>query len=172
MPYHVKPVHGESRVMELSHIHDALKSGAITEQWLVRDERQDFWYSVGKLVGTVTSQPLTLFCPRCQSPIRARRIDIGLPAACPKCGTQIVVPDPDAIARRQRDEHLLIAVRQRAVFSGLALAGGSAVTLFSYCFRAQQGGWILWWGPMAFGLGTFLVCFPQYLQLKRKLRRK
>jgi hypothetical protein len=52
----VKPVNGEARRMDLAEIHDALKRKTIAENWLVRDERQDFWYSVGKLVGTTARQ--------------------------------------------------------------------------------------------------------------------
>ena len=172
MAFNVKPVNGEERRMELAHIREALKNGIIAENWLVRDERQDFWYSIGKLVGKVKSQPISLFCPRCRAPIPARHIDVGLPVACGKCGTQVIVPDPLDAERRLRDEHLLVEVRKRAVFSGIALAAGLLVTILTYGFPDPETGiWLLWWGPLAFGLGTFIVCFPQYLELKRKLKK-
>src|SRR5262245_20802121 len=107
MAYFVKPVNGAEQRMELGHIREALKNGLIADNWLVRDERQDFWYSIGKLMGTTASQAVTLFCPRCQTPIPARKIDIGLPAACTKCGMEVIVPDPLAVEQRQRDRHLL-----------------------------------------------------------------
>ena len=47
MAFLVKPVNGEPQRMELVQIHAALKNGIIAENWLVRDERQDFWYSWG-----------------------------------------------------------------------------------------------------------------------------
>jgi hypothetical protein len=69
----VKPVDGETQRMELVQIDEALKNGIIAENWLVRDERQDFWYSVGKVVGKVTSQTVEFFCRKCLGPIRMRR---------------------------------------------------------------------------------------------------
>ncbi len=170
MAFIVKPVNGEPRVMELATIREALKNGVIADNWLVRDERQDFWYSVGKLVGKIGSQPITMFCPQCRTPIAARRIDIGLPAACGKCGTQVVVPDPDEIERRQRDERRLGELRQRTVFSGVVFAAGAVVTVLTFIFSTSQGFWILWWGPLAFGGGTFVACLPEYLGLRRRLR--
>ena len=172
MAFLLKPLNGETRRMELSEIHDALKRGSITEQWMVRDERQDFWYSVAKLVGKVGSQPVMLFCPNCRTPIQARRIDIGLPATCPQCATAVIVPDPEAYALRQRDEHRLVAAKQKAIFSGIAFAGGLTFTVCSFLTRSQYGGWILWWGPLAFGAGTFIVCFPEYLELRKKLKKR
>ncbi|MEI7776396.1 MAG: hypothetical protein WCK17_16655 [Verrucomicrobiota bacterium] len=171
MAFLVKPVFGEAQRMEMAHIQEALKNGIIAENWLVRDERQDFWYSVGKLVGKVTSQPVTLFCPHCQTPTKARRIDIGLPVACSKCAHEVIVPDPDVAEERQRDEIRFDEVRQKAIFGGVALAVGVLVTLFTYFYSDRNGFWILWWGPLAIGGGTFAGCFPQYLELKRKLRK-
>ncbi|HEV7403656.1 MAG TPA: hypothetical protein VGO11_12040 [Chthoniobacteraceae bacterium] len=170
MPFRVKPVRGEEQTMELAQIHQALRSGAITEQWVVRDERQDFWYAVGKLIGKVGSNPIALFCPRCQSPITARHIDIGLPVACPKCRTEVVVTDPEALKRRVRDQGRLVDLRNRAILSGLALAGGLLISVGSHLLGKQGEGWILPWGLLAFGIGTFSVCLPQYLSLRRTLR--
>ena len=156
--------------MELAQIHQALRSGEISEQWLVRDERQDFWYAVGKLIGKVESNPIALRCPRCQSPIPARRIDIGLPVPCPRCLTPVVVTDPEALKRRVRDQGRLVELRKRAILSGLALAAGLAITIGSYAASKGGGAIILPWGLLAFGIGTFAVCLPQYLALKRALR--
>ena len=172
MAFLVKPVNGDARRMELTEIHDALKQKAIAENWLVRDERQDFWYSVGKLVGTTASQPVTLFCPQCAKPIAARKIDIGLPATCQNCNTTVIVPDPLAAEQRQRNEHLFLEVRRNMIFGVIALSAGAFVTLGSYFTRERSSGtWVLWWGPLAIGLGLFVGTFPRYLELKRKLKR-
>jgi hypothetical protein len=157
--------------MELAQIHQALRSGEISEQWLVRDERQDFWYAVGKLIGKVDSNPIALSCPRCQSPIAARRIDIGLPVACPRCLTPVVVTDPEALKRRVRDQGRLLELRKRTILSGLALAGGLAIAIGSHVASKGGGAMILPWGLLAFVIGTFAVCLPQYLALKRALRK-
>lgn len=171
MAYFVKPVNGEEKKMELAEIHEALKGGALTEQWLVRDERQDFWYSVGKLVGKVSSNPIEQLCPKCQARIAARRIDIGLPASCPKCETQVVIIDPDAVQRRLRDRAILASLKQRAILGASALALGLVISVGSFVFAKPGEIWFFWWGPFAFGLGTFAICFPQYLDLKRKLQQ-
>jgi Zn finger protein HypA/HybF involved in hydrogenase expression len=169
MAFRLKPVLGEEQTMELAQIHQALRSGTITEQWLVREERQDFWYSVAKLIGKVESNPIALVCPRCQSPITARRIDIGLPVACPRCGAEAIVIDPEALKRRVRDRGRLVDLRKRTILSGLALVGGLTVTIGSHVASEGGGGMILPWGLLAFGIGTFSVCLPQYLALKRAL---
>jgi DNA-directed RNA polymerase subunit RPC12/RpoP len=174
MAFLVKKALGEARKMERVEIQEALKNRVIEENWLVRDERQDFWYSVGKLVGKVSSQPVNFACETCRRTLTARRIDIGLPVVCTHCGAQVMVTDPLLIERRERDEQILINLKNRAVISGLALAAGLLVTVSSFIFRADSGVWIVWWvvwwGPLAFGLGTFAVGFPQYLSLKRRLR--
>ena len=170
MAFLVKKAFGEERRMERVEIQEALKNAVIQENWLVRDERQDFWYSVGKLVGKVSSQPVQFVCQTCNKTLTARRIDIGLPVVCAHCGSQVSVTDPLLFERRRRDMRILIILKKRAVISGLALAAGFFVTLLSFVLRNKSGGWILWWGPLAFGLGTFGVCFPQYLSLKRRLR--
>ena len=170
MAFLVKKAFGEGRKMERVEIQEALKSGVIQENWLVRDEQQDFWYSVGKLVGKVSSQPVNFACKTCRRTLTARRIDIGLSVVCAHCGAQVTVTDPLLIERRERDGRILNNVKNRAIISGLALAAGLLVTVSSFIFRADSGVWIVWWGPLAFGLGTFAVCFPQYLSLKRRLR--
>ncbi len=170
MAFFVKKAFGEARKMERVEIQQALKNGIIEENWLVRDERQDFWYSVGKLVGKVSSQPVTFPCPACKRTLTARRIDIGLPVVCAHCGSQVTVTDPLQIDRRERDEVILSDLKKRAIVSGLVLAAGFLVTVLSFVFRGESGVWIVWWGPLAFGIGTFAVCFPQYLALKRRLR--
>jgi len=157
--------------MELVEIHEALKNGSVTEQWLVRDERQDFWYSVGKLVGKVGSNPIEMACPKCRAPIAARRIDIGLPVACRECKTEVVVVDPDAVQRRHRDVELLAQAQTRAILGAIALGVGTLVTVGSYASARPGEAWFFWWGPMALGLGTFIACFPQYLSLKAKLQK-
>jgi hypothetical protein len=169
MAFRLKPVRGEEQTMELGQIHQALRSGQITEQWLVRDERQVDWYSVGKLIGKIGSNPIALVCPRCQSPVTARRIDIGLPVACPRCAAEVMVTDPEALKRRARDQALLVEWRKRAILSGLALAAGVIVVVGSY-LGGERKAVVLPWGLLAFGLGTFAVSLPQYLSLKRALR--
>ena len=170
MAFFVKKAFVEARRMERAEIQEALKNGTVQESWLVRDERQDFWYSVGKLVGKVSSQPVTFPCLTCKKTLTAHRIDIGLPVVCAHCGSHVTVTDPLSIERRQRDELILNDLKKRAIVSGLVLAAGVLVTLLSFVFRGESGVWILWWGPLVFGIGTFAVCFPQYLALKRKLR--
>lgn len=172
MAFLVKKAFGEERKMERVEISEALKNSIIQENWLIRDERQDFWYSVGKFVGKIKSQPVTFVCQTCKRALTARRIDIGLPVVCAHCGSQVTVTDPLLNERRERDEQILINLKNRAVISGLALAAGLLVTVSSFIFRADSGVWIVWWGPLAFGLGTFAVCFPQYLSLKHKLRNE
>ncbi len=157
--------------MELYQIHQALRSGEISEQWLVRDERQDFWYAVGKLTGKVESNPIGLLCARCQSPIPARRIDIGLPVTCSRCLTQVVVTDPEALKRRVRDQGRLLELRKRTILSGLALAAGLTITIGSHLASKGGGAIILPWGLLAFGIGTFVICLPQYLALRRALQK-
>ncbi|MEO6788369.1 MAG: hypothetical protein ABI318_19775 [Chthoniobacteraceae bacterium] len=171
MAFLVKKAFGEERKMERVQLIEALKNGIIAEDWLVRDERQDFWYSIGKLVGKVSSQPVAFVCQTCKRTLTARRIDIGLPVVCAHCGSKVTVTDPLADDRRERDEFILSDLKRRAVLSGLALAFGILVILVSFIFREKNGVWIFLWGPLAFGFGTFVVCFPQYLSLKRKLRR-
>ena len=170
MSFLVKKAFGEARKMERVEIIEAFKNGVIAENWLVRDERQDFWYSVGKLVGKMPSQPVAFVCQTCRKTLTARRIDIGLPVVCANCGSQVTVTDPLAIERRQRDVLILTSLKKRAVISGLALLAGLLVTGLSFVYHKEDGGWVLWWGPLVFGSGTFVVCFPQYLSLKRKLR--
>ena len=171
MAFFVKKAFGEARKMESTELYEALRIGAIQENWLVRDERQDFWYSVGKLVGKVSSQPVTFPCATCKRTLTARRIEIGLPVVCAHCGSPATVTDPLLAERRQRDELILKDLKKRATISGFVLAAGVLVTLLSFVFRGESGVWILWWGGLAFGLGTFAVCFPQYLSLKRRLRK-
>ena len=171
MAFLVKKAFGEERKMERVEIQEALKNGIIQENWLVRDERQETWYSVGKLVGKVSSQPVSFVCQTCRKTLSARRIDIGLPVICAHCGSQVTVTDPLLIERRERDGQILSNLKTKAIISGLALAVGILLPLLSYIFRDKTGVWVFWWGPFVFGLGTFAVCFPQYLSLKRRLRK-
>jgi DNA-directed RNA polymerase subunit RPC12/RpoP len=171
MAFLVKKAFGEERKMERVEIQEAIKHGVIQENWLVRDERQDFWYSVGKLVGNVSSRPVHIVCQTCKKALTARRIDIGLPVVCAHCGSNVTVTDPLVSDRRERDEYILKDLKRQAVISGLALAFGVLLPVISFIYRDENGVWFVSGWPLAFGLGTFAVCFPRYLLLKRKLHR-
>jgi DNA-directed RNA polymerase subunit RPC12/RpoP len=171
MAFLVKKAFGEERKMERVEVFEAFKNGIIPENWLVRDERQDFWYSVGKLVGKVSTQPVTFDCKRCRRTLTARRIDIGLPVVCARCGSQVTVMDPLVLDRRERDEYILKDLKRQAVISGFALAFGILLPVLSFIDREDNGVWFIWGWVLAYGIGTFAVCFPRYLSLKRKLRR-
>jgi hypothetical protein len=100
-----------------------------------------------------------------------RRIDVGLPMACQKCGVQVVVPDPDAAWDRQRDEDELAQTRLRVIFGAVLVGVGLIATASAALLRVQFGGvWVIWLGPILFGFGLLNPFLPRYLKLRKKLR--
>lgn len=74
---------------------------------MVREERQDFWYCVGELLGESPSKEIQFSCPHCRDTTRAREIDVRLEVRCKNCEKIILVPDTLPQNETAADRHLL-----------------------------------------------------------------
>ena len=83
----------EPRQYDLESIRSDLERKQLAGNALVREERQDFWYSVAELVGESPAKEFEFACPRCQATIQAREIDVGLEIPCPECLEMVLAPD-------------------------------------------------------------------------------
>lgn len=94
MGYLVKAsFNAEPRAYSLESIKDDVAAKALTAGALVRHEKQDFWYSVGELIGESPTADFPFTCPHCQAKTEAREIDVGLEVPCQKCGSMVLAPD-------------------------------------------------------------------------------
>jgi hypothetical protein len=94
MGYLVKAsFNSEPQAYSLEGIKDDVAAGSLTASALVRHEQQDFWYSVGELIGETPATEFQFDCPRCHEMNHAREIDVGLEAPCQKCGVMVKAPD-------------------------------------------------------------------------------
>ena len=94
MGYLVKAsFNAEPRSYALDGIRTDVKAGILPLTAMVREETQDFWYSVGELIGDSPAKEFQFDCPRCHTITHAREIDVGLKVGCQKCSEMILAPD-------------------------------------------------------------------------------
>lgn len=74
---------------------------------MIREERQDFWYSVAELVGETPAREFQFACPNCRAITEAREIDVGLQVPCQKCQALILAPDIKPVKDPGPDRPLL-----------------------------------------------------------------
>jgi|GEM_PF-2837817 len=107
---------------------------------LVRHEKQDFWYSVGELIGEAPAAEFQFTCPGCKETTHAREIDVGLEVPCQKCSAMVLAPDLQPVKDPAPDQHLL----RRGKFLltwGAVLAIGTEI--LALCGHAIIGGLII-----------------------------
>ena len=93
---------------------------------MVREDRQDFWYSVAELVGATPAKEFPFACPHCRATTQAREIDVGLEVSCRECGKRVMAPDVPPKKDPEADLHLLR--RGRLLFiSGAAIFLGTLI---------------------------------------------
>lgn len=97
MGYLVKASYNaEPRSYALAGIQADVGAGLLPLTAMVRDERQDFWYSVGELIGERTSSTHEMRCAQCRLMNTVRAIDVGLLQKCGHCRADFVVFDPES----------------------------------------------------------------------------
>ena len=98
---------------------------------MVREDRQDFWYSVEELIGEKPAAEFSFACPHCSAMTQAREIDVGLEVSCRACGKMVLVPEIQPQKDPEADRHLLrrgklLLIVGAAIFTGtliLSLSG-------------------------------------------------
>ncbi len=130
---------------------------------LVRDERQNFWYTVEELIGEVPPATLKFVCPQCKTLIHGRKIDVGLSVKCGTCGHQALVPDLKAVRTAVLDRHLLKEAHRTMAYGAVLLLGGAGTTAATYLDAASRGGggYVLFWGLIVIGAGLLIKGFGQ-----------
>jgi len=122
MGYLVKAsFNAKPRSYALVGIRTDVKAGLLALTAMVREEKQDFWYSVGELIGGKPTESFKFMCPHCKNLIAARKIDIGLQQKCVGCGKFTAVPDKEELKRA-----VLQAGAPTKKNNGLILYGGFA----------------------------------------------
>lgn len=108
MGYLVKAsFNAEPRAYSLERIQNDVSANLLPATALVRHEKQDFWYSVGELIGETSAAKFQFACPRCQAITQAREIDVGLEMTCQKCGAPVLIPDIQPSKDPSLDQPLL-----------------------------------------------------------------
>jgi hypothetical protein len=131
MGYLVKAsFNAEPRAYSLEDIKTDVAAESLSATALVRHEKQDFWYSVGELIGESPVTEFQFTCPSCKETTSAREIDVGLDIPCQKCGAMDQAPDIRPPTDPAPDQHLL----RRGKFLltwGAALAIGTEILAVS-----------------------------------------
>lgn len=117
----------EPRAYALEGIKTDAAAKLLSATALVRHEKQDFWYSVGELIGEAPAKPYSFACPCCQAMTQAREIDVGLEVSCQACGERVLVPDIQPIKDASSDQPLLRR-------GNLLLFGGLTIIIGAYAF--------------------------------------
>ena len=108
MGYLVKAsFNAEPRAYSLDRIKSDVSAKSLPTTALVRHEQQDFWYSVGELIGETPTTEFQFTCPCCNKTTNAREIDVGLDIPCQKCGAMDQAPDIQPIKDPTPDRPLL-----------------------------------------------------------------
>lgn len=126
----------------LDGIKSAHREKRMTSNAMVREEQQDFWYSVGELMGETSVKEFQFCCPICRAMTKAREIDVGLQTPCQTCGAAVLAPDIKPQADPALDRHLLrrghlLLILGSAIFLGtLALSlSGHGIFVLSRIFE-------------------------------------
>lgn len=131
---------------------------------LVRDERQDFWYSVAELIGEAPTPLLRFVCQHCKGMIQGRKIDTGLEVKCPKCGHPREVPDVAVLRNAVLDTQTLRQANGSLLGGFLFFAIGAGATAASYMDAiSRKGGsqYSIFWGLAILGAGMMITGFSQ-----------
>ncbi|GEP42622.1 hypothetical protein [Brevifollis gellanilyticus] len=91
----------------LDGIQSAYREKRMTSNAMVREEQQDFWYSLGELMGETSAKEFQFCCPTCREMTNAREIDVGLQVPCQNCQTMILAPDIQPVTDPEPDRPLL-----------------------------------------------------------------
>jgi len=127
MGYLVKAsFNAEPRAYSLEGIKTDVAAESLSATALVRHEKQDFWYSVGELIGESPATEFQFTCPSCQAMTQAREIDVGLEVPCQKCGESVNAPDilPPAPLTDPTPDLPLLKRGKRLLFWGAVITLG------------------------------------------------
>lgn len=146
MGYLVKASYNaEPRSYALAGIQTDVKAGLLPLTAMVREEKQDFWYSVGELIGEKPSAMFKFVCDHCKAMIAARKVDVGLSIQCGSCSALLIVPDIEARKLAIQDHDMLKSARGMMIGGGLTALMGIICSVFTYLAASE------------FGAGHFLV---------------
>ena len=162
MAYLVKEsLKSEPRQYVLEGILSDYRQKLISSAALVRDERQDFWYSVTELIGETPTAEFKFVCPHCKSLIKTRKIDVGIEVKCSSCGKETKVPDVKARQNALLDVHTLKEANATIRNGALVLLLGVGTTLATYMDALSRGGggYGIFWGLSVIGAGMMVTGF-------------
>jgi DNA-directed RNA polymerase subunit RPC12/RpoP len=160
MAYLVKEsLKSEPRQYALEGILSDYRQKIISSEALVRDEKQDFWYSVTELIGEAPTPEFKFVCPNCKSLIKARKIDVGTEIKCSSCGDETKVPDVKVRQNAIFDSHLLKDANASIRNGVIILFFGIATTVATYmdAFSRGGGGYGIFWGLSVIGAGMIIT---------------
>jgi len=157
MGYLVKAsFNAEPRSYALDGIRTDVKAGLLALTAMVREEKQDFWYSVGELIGEKPTAMFKFVCDQCKAMISARRIDVGLSMKCGSCSAALVIPDIEARKQAIQDHDMLKSARGMMIAGGLTALAGIVCSVFTYLAANEFGGghFLVFTGLVGGGLGV------------------
>lgn len=134
MGYLVKAsLNAEPRAYSLESIKTDVEAKLLPVTALVRHEKQDFWYSVGELIGDSPATEFQFPCPCCKEATHAREIDVGLEVPCQKCGAMVLVSDIKPVTDPTQDLPLLRR-------GNLLLCLGAAIAIGNFILLGSDEG--------------------------------
>lgn len=164
MAYVVKETaQSQLRQYALEGIVSDLQQNLLAGTALVREERQNFWYSVNELAGVVPTPAFRFVCAQCKAMVSARKIDIGLTIQCSRCKGKMEVPDVKARQQAMADKHVLKQANQKLGYGAVLFLGGIGTTATS-CISAmnqRDSGYVVFWGLIVVGAGMMIQAHGQ-----------
>jgi hypothetical protein len=157
MGYLVKAsFNAEPRSYALDGIRTDVKASLLSLTAMVREEKQDFWYSVGELIGEKPTAMFKFVCDQCKTMISARKIDVGLSMKCGSCSTALLVPDIEARKLAIQDHDMLKSARGMMVAGSLTALVGIICSVFTYLAANEFGAghFLVFTGLIGGGLGV------------------
>lgn len=170
MKYQIKPRINESPVlMDRHEVEAAAANGSLAASSLMREARQDFWYSVGEWIGSTPTPSFRYRCGKCKHWMVARKIDVGLPCRCDACLNEAIVPDTQVAQQRVANADLPKIAQQWMLGGGAVAALGLLTSFLSFRAAGDRGGGVyyLFYGLILVGGLSFLKGFS----LKRSFDR-
>ena len=171
MGYLVKAsFNAEPRAYSLEGIKTDVDAKLLPLSGMVRHEKQDFWYSVGELIGKEPTPSFRYLCEHCKSWLVARKIDVGLQIKCGKCGKMSDIPDIESRKQDVLNHDAAKHAKTEMIAGALIALIGILSSVASYVSASQPGGraYAIFSGLIVLGLGTFHHGWSRSSQIRRK----
>ncbi len=133
MGYLVKAsFNAEPRSYALDGIRTDVKAGLLPLTAMVREEKQDFWYSVGELIGERPVKNIDVRCGRCGHANAVREIELELNTQCLTCGAEFIVADPKNELLWAESRRVFFRAKLKMIAGGVLLFGAASLAWMFY----------------------------------------